>query len=193
MKKKTFSPFETVLVVLLVLLLIAVPYYFFVHVPVTDGIAAANAQAADAQDQITIYNARRAKMNQMQKFIDEKKAEKGVASIQPYDNQSEVMNFLYGVLLDKTTDLVVNQSVALPTSGYVVRRNISISFKCATLGVAEKIVQELEAGSFLSQITVLSFAPVRGTNPDGTRTNLLDEDVNANISITFFEDNSQTK
>ena len=193
MKKKTFSAFETALVVLLILLLIAVPYYFFVHTPVTEGIAAAKSQAEEAQNQVTIYTARKAKMNQMQKFIDEKKAEKGVASIQPYDNQSEVMNFLYGVLLDKTNDLVVNQSIAMPSSGYVVRRNMSISFKCESFEIAEEIVNELEAGSYLSQITVLSVTPTRGTNAEGGRTDILDEGVNVNLSIVFFEDNSQKK
>lgn len=191
-KKQKFSTAGYVMVALLIVAIFGIPYYFFVHKPVTEGITRSQEIVDQCDTDMAILTAKKVKMNRMQNEIDERKADPNVATVQIYDNQSEVMDFLYDVLLKRTTELNIEQNVAYPHDGYVVRRTMSITFKCGSYLAATDIVNKLEASKFLNQITVMAITPVNKTVPGTSDLRAVTTgQVEVNLSIVFFEDYSE--
>ena len=123
MKRKT-STAETISIIFLILLLIAVLWYFLFYKPTTEEIADIKSQTEKVQSNIQVSAAKVGKMNDMQKEIDaifEGKQPEEISEIAPFDNKENVMNQLNDILA-VTTQYSLSFSTSEAKDGMVRRK-----------------------------------------------------------------------
>lgn len=184
MKKKALSKREKALIVFLILLILGAVYYFFVQVPVSEGMELAQEQMENAQMNIEILSAKAISKHSMEQELEERKKINGVQEIPEFDNLPTEISFLNSIL-GLTKDYSMTMSTAFPDaegSDKVVRRTAQISFVADSYQAAKKAVNLLENGQHLSSVSELSMKP-----EDKYSRNLLTGPVRVDLKITFFE------
>lgn len=202
MAKKFLSTREVVSLLFLVVLLIGVGYYLFFYQPLQNDLAAIANQSRELDSAIEIAAVKVGSMNGMQEELDDilSRPKSEITEIAPYDNAKVVMSQLNGILSASEEYNLSFNDVDTDNSTGMVRRTVSMEFRCASYESAKSIIEALSASQWRCQITNV----VISTNGQGTRTELaLDEDgkdievevydgimtspVSVKASIVFFE------
>ncbi len=180
MKKSKLSTRETFMLVFLVALLIGVGYYMGFYTPLQNELASIATQSAQVDTQITTSMAKVAKMDEMQAELDEilSRPADEITEIAPYDNKEVVLNQLYGIL-GRTQDYSLNFTDPEVQPDGTVRRNISMSFGCASYTAAKDVIRDLTDSQWRCLVSNLSIVSENGDT--------MNDPVTVTATITFFE------
>ena len=180
MKKSKLTARESAMLVLLLVLIIGVGYYMGFYTPLQNELASIAAQSSDLDTQITTSMAKVGKMNTMQEELDEilSRPANELTEIAPYDNKEVVLNQLYGIL-GQTEDYSLSFTDPDVQNDGTVRRNISMTFRCADYAAAKAVIGDLTSSHWRCLVSNLSI-----TSGDG---NMLEDGVTVTATITFFE------
>ena len=180
MKKAKLSLRETVMLVFLVVLLVGVGYYMGFYTPLQEDMTSIAAQSADCDSQITTSMTKITKMDEMQAELDEIFARPAdeITEIAPYDNKEVVLNQLYGIL-GQANDYSLNFTDPDVQDDGTVRRNISMSFRCADYASAKAIIRDLTDSQWRCLVSNLAIT--------SENENMMENGVTVTATITFFE------
>lgn len=180
MKKPKLSAREMVMLAFLVVLLIGVGYYMGFYTPLQQEMSSIASQSANVDTQITTAMTKVVKMDEMQAELDEIFARPAdeITEIAPYDNKEVVLNQLYGILA-RTQDYSLNFTDPDVNADGTVRRNISMSFRCADYTAAKRVIKDLTDSQWRCLVSNLAITSEAG--------NMLEDAVTVSATITFFE------
>ena len=179
MKKSKLTPRETAMLLFLAVLLIGVVYYLGFYTPLQNEMASIAVQSLETDSAITTSMAKVRKMDEMQAELDEilaRPAEE-LTEIAPYDNKEVVLTQLYGILA-RTQDYSLDFTDPQVQDDGTVRRNISMSFSCASYDAAKAVIRDLTDSQWRCLVNNLSIS---------AEENMMTDAVKVTATITFFE------
>jgi len=180
MKKSKLSARESVMLIFLVVLIIGVGYYMGFYTPLQNELASIASQCSNIDTQITTSMAKISRMDDMQEELDEilSRPADQITEIAPYDNKEVVLNQLYGIL-GQAQDYSLNFTDPEVQKDGTVRRNISMTFRCADYDSAKAIIRDLTDSHWRCLVSNLSIA--------SESENMMENGVTVTATITFFE------
>lgn len=202
--RRTLTPRETALLILLVVLALGSAYYMFFYTPTTEQIDNTQNSIYATQDLITADQLRLAQKQQMQEELDAIfAADPDPVSMAPYDNSRNVMHEL-NAILESTQDYSLSfASVTVDEDSDVVRRDISLTYTSTGYSAALDILQKLHDSQYRCLLNNVAISLKERSHEGGWWYNLLmgsvdsvpdtetsmDEysDVTVTATLTFFE------
>ena len=159
MTRSKLSGREIFLVVLLVILLVGVGYYTGFYSPLQREMAEIAAQSATVDTQISSAANKIARMDAMQKELDEifSRPADEITEIAPYDNKEVVLNQLNGIL-QASENYSLNFAEPSISKDGTVRRNVSMNFRCADYESAKTIISSLANNQWRCMVSNLSLS-----------------------------------
>ena len=189
--KREFSKSENALIVLFAIILLALCYYRFVYIPITDAIEEAQNLQYNLLDEETVVQAKAMKLKKMADEVAELKAQ-GVTSTQlSYNGHKQEVAFLNDVLTG-----TMNYSLrftSLTRSSDQLRRNFSLSFTCTNYEAAKNVINNLNNSPYRILIDDIRFS--KQTTTTGTSifdrveaySQSIDYEVSVSLTGTFYE------
>lgn len=198
MLSRKFTTREKVLMLILALLLVGELYYVLVHVRVVNDLAEAKARTEAATVTYEVESVRAVKKQDMENKIREAESNSDVRPLPDFDNSTNVVAYLNGVMAStEEYHLVFN---AVNFSNYVAMRAINMSFSCRDYSAVENIVAQLEKGPYYCEVTGLSMSAVHGLSDmmwqgdtiaaedaDIAGGNMTEENVSVQMTAVFYE------
>ena len=184
MLKYKFSFREVILLLIAAVLGLCIFYYSVIYKSYTQAISKYDTSSLESD--LLILSAKVTKFEEMEEYIDNH-SDDYVGSVVSYDN-------IVNLFSDFSSDLdgnVENISISLDdpvNSDGIVRRNASISFSASNNSIVNAIITSITKSKYRVVINDVSVF----TNKNST--SLADSDeVNASLSLTFFETTSEAK
>lgn len=184
MLKYKFSFREVILLLIAAVLGLCIFYYSVIYKSYTQAISKYDTSSLESD--LLILSAKVTKFEEMEEYIDNH-SDDYVGSVVSYDN-------IVNLFSDFSSDLdgnVENISISLDdpvNSDGIVRRNASISFSASNNSIVNAIITSITKSKYRVVINDVSVS----TNKNST--SLADSDeVNASLSLTFFETTSEAK
>lgn len=137
-----FSKREKALIIVLLILLIGLIYYRFIHITVNEAKERAATQAAELQDQVTVAKARLKKIRNMESEMEGSKLSK----MGSYNNSKPETAFLNAVLSATPNYSVTFDEVT--RDGNQIRRNFKLRYTTSSYSEAETIMARLTDGEY---------------------------------------------
>ncbi len=179
MLSRKFTTREKVLLLILAVILLAELYFLLVHQRVERELAEAQSRTETATAAYNVARMKAEQKREMQKKIQEALKDESVRPLPDYDNSTNVVAYLNGVLAAaEEYNLVFN---AVTVSNYVAVRPISMSFRCQGYAAARDIVAQLENGPYYCEVTGLSMSAQSGGS------DLTGEMVSVQMTAVFYE------
>ena len=149
--KKQISARELVLLAVLVLLVIGVAYYLLFYQPLQGELSSIRNQCAELDTQLSTTVVLVKKMNDMQDELDAIHAQPvgEVTEVAPFDNSNVIMAELNGVL-SKSDEYKLSFSDPKSGEDGIVRRPVSMTFRCASYQAAKNILVQLNGTHFIA-------------------------------------------
>lgn len=167
--KRRLSSREKALLGILVILVLVSGYYLWFYVPAQDKLISLESQILGTQDAIDadkIKISKKQKMEQELKEIFEN--DPNPVSMAAYDNIQNVMLEL-NTILSQTDDYSLNFDAAdTGQEDGIVRRRISLQFKCGSYEAAKGVLQELHDSPYRCMLDDLTLNESERTVTDGT-------------------------
>jgi len=173
-------PREVFLLLILAALLVWVAYDQIFYAPLQQELQEISAASAEYDLKIDAAQGRIQEMHEMQAQLDllHGNMESQIPEIPSYDNKEAVFQQLYDVLKETAEYSLNFTDPEIPEKG-LVRRNISIHFRCDNFASAKAVIQALEKGRWRCQIGSISILADSG--------DIMNTGVQVNASVTFFE------
>ena len=184
MLKYKFSFREVILLLIAAVLGLCIFYYSVIYKSYTQAISKYDTSSLESD--LLILSAKVTKFEEMEEYIDNH-SDDYVGSVVSYDN-------IVNLFSDFSSDLdgnVENISISLDdpvNSDGIVRRNASISFSASNNSIVNAIITSITKSKYRVVINDVSVS----TNKNSTSLAESDE-VNASLSLTFFETTSEAK
>lgn len=184
MLKYKFSFREVILLLIAAVLGLCIFYYSVIYKSYTQAISKYDTSSLESD--LLILSAKVTKLEEMEEYIDNH-SDDYVGSVVSYDN-------IVNLFSDFSSDLdgnVENISISLDdpvNSDGIVRRNASISFSASNNSIVNAIITSITKSKYRVVINDVSVF----TNKNSTSLAESDE-VNASLSLTFFETTSEAK
>ena len=141
---RNFNRAEKFLLLVLVLILMALVYYWFVDQTVRDSISRSTSEAELIQQELTVVEARVAELQKIQDSMDALKEEGNLTWMGSYNNSPEEVAFLNEIL---GNTLKFSISFANVTrSGDQIRRSFTLQFQTPDYESARDIMTRLVTG-----------------------------------------------
>lgn len=187
---KQLSRREKFLLLILALLVIGSGYYFFVHQPVTDALARCAQESDSLQTEISILTAKKQRQDEMQKELDEIKAQGNPPIVPDYDNLDKAIAFLNSVL-DTTLNyrLSVSSVQKASDNSNIVRRSMSLSFDCPNYLQAKRAIRMLQESPYCCRLGAASItrSTAKVTKTPVKSASIMEGPVQVGLNMTFFE------
>ena len=184
MLKYKFSFREVILLLIAAVLGLCIFYYSVIYKSYTQAISKYDTSSLESD--LLILSAKVTKFEEMEEYIDNH-SDDYVGSVVSYDN---IVN-LFSDFSDDLDGNVENISISLDdpvNSDGIVRRNASVSFSASNNSIVNAIITSITKSKYRVVINDVSVS----TNKNST--SLADSDeVNASLSLTFFETTSEAK
>ena len=184
MLKYKFSFREVILLLIAAVLGLCIFYYSVIYKSYTQAISKYDTSSLESD--LLILSAKVTKFEEMEEYIDNH-SDDYVGSVVSYDN-------IVNLFSDFSSDLdgnVENISISLDdpvNSDGIVRRNASVSFSASNNSIVNAIITSITKSKYRVVINDVSVS----TNKNSTSLAESDE-VNASLSLTFFETTSEAK
>lgn len=175
---RDFTLKEKILMIALVLMLMALGYYFLIDQPVRDGIASANADYEMYTEELNALQVKIARLDAMQQELDAMKSDK--TRMPSYNASRQEINFLNTVLADAQDYTVTFSSVT--REGDQIRRSFTLQFTAADFAGARNLLNNLSGGELRCKLGDMSYA-VNAAAADGTQA----ASVTVSVSAVFYE------
>lgn len=179
MLSREFTKREKILLLILALILLAEVYYLLVHQKVERDLAEARERTETAMVAYEIESAKAAKKQEMLKKIEEAKKDDSVQRLPDYDNATNVVAYMNGVMESvEEYNLVFNN---VDFRDYIAVRSINMSFSCQGYSAVKNIVTQLEESPYYCEVTglLISAANELIDVTDGT--------VSVQMTAVFYE------
>lgn len=184
MLRYKFSFREVILLLIAAVLGLCIFYYSVIYKSYTQAISKYDTSSLESD--LLILSAKVTKFEEMEEYIDNH-SDDYVGSVVSYDN---IVN-LFSDFSDDLDGNVENISISLDdpvNSDGIVRRNASVSFSASNNSIVNTIITSITKSKYRVVINDVSVS----TNKNST--SLADSDeVNASLSLTFFETTSEAK
>ena len=181
---RKFSEKECALFVILGILIVICVYLTFVHFPVTEAVAVAEAEQSAIMDELAIEQARALRKTKMEAKIEEAIRDEGRKPLADYNNNTNVVAFLNNIMAQTDQyDLTFHQVVFAENTAL---RAIDMTFSCEGYDTVRAITDALYACPYYNQVTGLTI--LAGDN----RTGIEKKNVTAKLSVVFYEYCEQT-
>ncbi len=162
MLSRKFTTREKVLLLILALILLGELYYLLVHQTVQRELEDARIRIEAATVSYDAERARAAEKEEMQKKIKEAGEDGSVHPLPDYDNSTNVVAYLNGVMASTEEYNLVFSTVDF--SNYTAKRSVNMSFSCRGYSAVRDIVSKLENGPYYCEVTGLSMAAGSGNS-----------------------------
>ena len=184
MLRYKFSFREVILLLIAAVLGLCIFYYSVIYKSYTQAISKYDTSSLESD--LLILSAKVTKFEEMEEYIDNH-SDDYVGSVVSYDN---IVN-LFSDFSDDLDGNVENISISLDdpvNSDGIVRRNASVSFSASNNSIVNTIITSITKSKYRVVINDVS------VSTDKNSTSLADSDeVNASLSLTFFETTSSAK
>jgi hypothetical protein len=181
---RDFSTREKALLLILALILIGLLYYWFVDVPVRDGIMSANSKKESANAELVVVNAKIAEMEKMEAELEEFGTLGRAAYMGSYNNAEAEYAALNDILAD--TDEYEIAFSALTRDGDMVRREFSIQFSTTGYEAAKRIITALENSEYRCRIGDLNCTAEQSQDTDADLKNWTGK-ILVSAKATYYE------
>lgn len=169
---------EKVLLAILILLIIGSMYYLLFYTPMQEKIAAYETEFAELDDAVILYEAKAMQMKKMQQELETLKMEAlttdGIKEMPAYDNSRKLMESL-NFILDAALEYSVTFN-STETSEQIVRREVTLNYKCKNYKQAKKILEQIHEDRYPSIIKDVRM-----------ECDTEDESVSMMVTLTYFE------
>ncbi len=177
---RDFSKKEKILILFLIIVLIALGYYQFIHKKVVSDIEKADTEYEALRTELTAVNAKVAALTKMQNEIDSISSG-GTVSIMPSYNNSKAVNQLLNDVLRVTDDYSLTFA-NVTKNGDQIRRSVSIQFTARDYTTVQNVLAQLTESQY--RCIVMDISCSSGT----ARTRNIQYDVvNVKATVVFFE------
>lgn len=182
MMSYSFSKREKALLVILAVVLIGIVWYMLVFQRSASEISRLNGEISETDNAITLANARVAQMNQMQRDIQDLKAQ-GARQVEmpSFDNLQPLMAELNSVMSMTDTYSMSFDQLGDPSGGYVMR-GVTITYSSSSYDAAEAVIDALAYGTYPCSIDSVSIVDGASSTSRGSSSS-----ASATIHVTFFE------
>jgi len=176
---REFTIKEKILLLILAVILLAELYFLMVHQRVEREFAEAASRIEVATVSYNIERTKGTRKQEMLKKIREAAQDSSARPLPEYDNSTNVVAYLNGVLAAaEEYNLVFNE---VEFSNYVALRPINMSFSCRGYPAIRDIVGQLENGPYYCEVTGLSMAAENGVE------DMTGEVVSVQMTAVFYE------
>ena len=173
---KEFTKREKVLIFALIIAILALCYYRFVHIPISEAIAEAEAEQYRLQDEEVILKAQAAEAQKMKEEFDALDID-NISMMPSYNASKQELELLDTILADTKDYSVTFKKVT--RSSDQIRRNFSLSFSAGSEEEAKQIIDNLLNNGF--RVLVDDLVLKTSTNRYGVTS------CSCSLSATFFE------
>ncbi|MBR3346061.1 MAG: hypothetical protein IKG37_03180 [Solobacterium sp.] len=180
MLKREFTMKEKILILVAAVLALGLLYYNFVYKFFQNQMALYDTAALE--DELMVEQSKAMRISQMQQIIEESVGKvKGDLSV--YNNQSsEIIEM--GTIFDEDTENVsVNWSDPV-LNGTIVRRDVNITFHTASYENFKNVLRKMSEMKYRCLIRNVTVSDGDSRASNGLQ---MSSDINASISVTFFE------
>ncbi len=179
MLSRRFTTREKILLLVLALILLAELYFLLVHQRVKREFAEARERTEIATVSYDLESARAAKKQEMLDKIRKATSDSGVHPLPDYDNSTNVVAYLNGVMAaTEEYNLVFN---TVDFNNYVAIRPINMSFICRNYAAVRDIVAQLENGPYYCEVTGLLMSAEDGIG------DMRGEAVSVQMTAVYYE------
>ncbi len=179
MLSRRFTTREKILLLVLALILLAELYFLLVHQRVKREFAEARERIEIATVSYDLESARAAKKQEMLDKIRKATSDSGVHPLPDYDNSTNVVAYLNGVMAAaEEYNLVFN---TVDFNNYVAIRPINMSFICRNYAAVRDIVAQLENGPYYCEVTGLLMSAEDGIG------DMRGEAVSVQMTAVYYE------
>ncbi len=179
MLSREFTKREKILLLILAVILLAEVYYLLVHQRVERQLAEARERTEMAMVSYEIESAKAAKKQEMLKKIEEATKDGSVQRLPDYDNATNVVAYMNGVMESvEEYNLVFND---VEFRNYVAVRSINMSFSCQGYSSVKNIVTQLEDCPYYCEVTGLLISAADEI------LDMEDEMVSVQMTAVFYE------
>ena len=138
----SFSKRDKIILTALLILLLGILYYRFIHIGLNKTLDVFETEADQLQTEVEMANARLARINKMK----DEMAAPNLSRMGSYNNSKPETAFLHTVL-SSTPNYSLTFS-GLTRNGNQVRRNFNLRFTTSSYAEAVKVIQSLTEGEF---------------------------------------------
>ncbi|MDO4403714.1 MAG: hypothetical protein Q4C09_01635 [Atopobiaceae bacterium] len=178
----TFSKREKIMLAILGVLLIAIGWFELVYVNTTDQIRTIEQQIETTNSNITLEQTKLAKKKEMERVIEQRKAEGAKATpIPEYDNIRPLMAELNNVMSKAENYTLSFDALDTESTEYVLR-GVGMEFGCSSYAAAEEIIALIADGPYPCIIDAVNISDAGATNVRSNGSN-----VKAKIHVIFYE------
>ncbi|MBE7008279.1 MAG: hypothetical protein E7422_03920 [Ruminococcaceae bacterium] len=142
---RDFNVTERILLGVLGILLIAVAYYYLVHLAVADDLAAARAERDNLQTELSVVQARVSQLDRMQAEMGSMDAGLAASRMESYNNSKAEIALLNDILTAAQQYSISFSGVS--RDGDQIRRSFQLSFTTDSFDSAEKILSRLTSSA----------------------------------------------
>ena len=175
---RDFSTKEKLLILVLALVLVALAYYQFVHRPVIDAIASAQAEADSLSVELQTVNEKLERMRRMRAELEDVTAGGTATEMGSYNNSKEEIASLNDILRETLQYSISFANVT--RSGDQIRRNFTLQLTTDNYETMEHIISAISASHYRCLIGDLRCTATRERD-------VLDGNISIGATATFFE------
>lgn len=174
---RDFTRGEKVLILILALILIVLAYYLFVYKPVSEGIEEANVESENLRAELSVSQAKVARLEKMQDEIDDIMADENISEMPSYNNKKAVNALLSDILGSMTYSATLAN---MTRNGDQIRRIVQLQFTAPSYADMEEVLSRLSKSPYRCLIENVSCTSFTDRYTDT-------EAYNVNLTATFFE------
>lgn len=170
---RDFNRSEKMILLALVLLLLGLAYYNYVHLVVKRGMEEAIAERDQLQSDLVQLQTQLAELNRMRQELDDLGGKGGLSLMASYNNIKTEMTLLNSIL-EPTTQYSISFS-GVSRSGDLVRRGFSLQYTAPDFSSARRILEQLALSEYRCLLGDISYS--RGSAGQ----------ISISVSCTFYE------
>ena len=153
---RDFTTKEKVLIVILLVILIGLAYYRFVHIPCKEAIERAHSERDMYQTELVAVQKKEAQIRAMKEELDSLGELQSTSRMESYNNSKAELALLNSAL-EAASDYSVNFA-SVTRSGDQIRRNFNLSFTTDSFASAKRIIETLSDSEYRCLIGNMSYS-----------------------------------
>ena len=173
---RIFSKQGRLLMAIVLVLAVALAYFFLVHLPLSDRLESKEQELSYIQSESELVRTRAesaARMREQLEGIDSQNA-----SYMGSYNNNEAELAVLNVILSQTQDYSISFT-DVKREGNQVRRRFALEFTAASYEIAEKVIKDIAEGHYRCLVDHVNVAGEEGSITEGR--------ASVSLSATFFE------
>ena len=190
---RDFTTKEKVLIVVLLVILIGLAYYRFVHIPCKEAIQNAHSEREMYETELLAVQKKEAQLRKMKEELDSLGELQSTSRMESYNNSKAELSLLNSIL-ESARDYSIT-FVNVTRDGDQIRRNFNLSFTTNNYASAKKIISSLADSEYRCLIGDIKYSATvrRAEKDEPTEGGRWVDDVyyfdviRVNTSATFFE------